>query len=137
MTSTLKVDQIQNSSGTSGLSIDSNGDVTFSGANTVTPVDSGWITATLNSGYTHYASPYGPVKYRKIGSTVNIQGITNEATAGTVFTLPSGWAPDRQILVATQNQNGLGRCDIKTNGDVTINNSNSGWFSFTCTFFTA
>jgi len=47
MTSVLKVDNIQNSSGTSAMSIDSSGNATFSGDVTFnsSDYDSGWITA--------------------------------------------------------------------------------------------
>ena len=138
-TPTLKVDTIQNTSATTALTIDSSGDLTFSGSNTVTPTDSGWITPTLNSGFTNYAVPYGPVKYRKIGNIVNIQGITNQASANsTVFTLPVGYRPERRIIFSAQNANGLGRLDIEQNGDVIMNAiASSSWFSLNCIFFTA
>ena len=138
MSSILKVDTIQNTGGTTGLTIDNNGDLTFTGSNTVTPTDSGWITPTLNSGYTGYSSPYGTIKYRKIGNIVNIQGITNEGTVGTVFTLPTGFRPDRRVLIAALNANALGRLDIEPNGNVNIDiSASSSWFSLNCTFFTA
>tara|TARA_Y100000004_G_C8669449_1_gene308633 strand:+ start:40 stop:513 length:474 start_codon:yes stop_codon:yes gene_type:complete len=136
---TVKVDTIQNTSGTGALIIDSSGDLTFSGSNTVTPTDSGWITPTLNSGFTSYNSPYGPIKYRKIGNIVNIQGITNQASGGSiVFTLPVGFRPERRVLFATQNNSSLGRLDIDQDGNVRQNTvASSGWFSLNCTFFTA
>jgi hypothetical protein len=139
MTSIIKVDQIQNAAGDAVMSFDGNGDVTFNGANTVTPVDSGWITPTLNSGYTNYSSPYGPVKYRKIGNIVNIQGIISNAAVGVVFTLPVGFRPDRQLIFyPAVNGGGASRLDIRQNGDVFIDTtSTSSWYSFACTFFTA
>jgi len=138
MTSIIKVDQIQNTSGTAGMTIDSNGDVTFSGANTVTPVDSGWITPTLNSGFTSYAAPYGPIQYRKIGNIVNIQGITNQASIADVFTLPEGFRPPLDVIISADTNGGGGRLDIQQNGDVRIVvTPTSSWFSLACTFFTA
>ena len=139
MSSILKVDTIQNTGGTTGLTIDSSGDLTFTGSNTVTPTDSGWITPTLNSGFTGYSSPYGTIKYRKIGNIVNIQGITNQAVANTiVFTLPVGFRPERRLVLATMNDNQLGRLDIDQDGNVRQDMiSSSGWFSLNCTFFTA
>ena len=138
-TPTLKVDTIQNTSATTALTIDSSGDLTFSGSNTVTPTDSGWITPTLNSGFTSYASPYGPIKYRKIGNIVNIQGITNQASGGsTVFTLPVGYRPERRLVLATPNANALGRLDVDQDGRVIQNSvASASWFSLNCTFFTA
>ena len=139
MSSILKVDQIQNAAGTTGLTIDSSGDVTFSGPNTITPVDSGWITPTLNSPYVSYEAPYGPIKYRKIGSVVNIQGIISNASVGVVFTLPSGFRPDRQLIFfPTVSNGGNARLDIRQNGDVFIDiTPTSAWYSLACTFFTA
>jgi len=138
MTSIIKVDQIQNTSGTTGLTIDGSGDVTFSGANTVTPVDSGWITPTLNSPYSNYGGPYGPVKYRKVGVIVNIQGLISNASQGVVFTLPAGFRPDRQVVFFPVVANGGdARFDVRQNGDVFIDTTpTSSWFSFACTFFT-
>ena len=140
MSSILKVDQIQNTGGTSAVSIDSSGDLTFNGSNTDTPTDSGWIQPTLNSGWSHYNSPYGPVKYRKIGSIVNIQGIANGATQGTnVFQLPAGYRPERRIIIATLNDGSPVRLDILQDGNLLAHTitSSSGWLSCACTFFTA
>lgn len=139
MTSIIKVDQIQNAAGTTGLTIDGSGDVTFSGPNTVTPVDSGWITPTLNSPYVSYGGPYGPIRYRKIGAIVNIQGIISNAAQGVVFTLPSGFRPDRQLIFYPAVSGwGDARLDVRQNGDVYIDATpTSSWYSLTCTFFTA
>jgi hypothetical protein len=140
MTSIIKVDQIQNTSGTAGMTIDSSGDVTFSGPNTVTPVDSGWITPTLNSGFTSLdTTQYGPIQYRKIGNLVNIQGLTGQSSVAVVFTLPEGFRPPVDVLFAPPtNGNGAGRLDIRQNGDVhIIYTPTTGWFSLACTFFTA
>ena len=140
MSSILKVDEIQNTGGTTGLTIDSSGDLTFNGSNTDTPTDSGWIQPTLNSGWSHYSSPYGPVKYRRIGSIVNIQGIANGATQGTnVFQLPAGYRPERRIIIAALNDGASVRVDIKEDGNFNAHtiSSSGGWLSCACTFFTA
>lgn len=139
MTSILKVSTIQDpTNSNTALTIDSAGDVTFSGPNTVTPTDSGWITATLQNGYTSYNDPYGPIKYRKIGNVVNIQGSTNQATNQlTIFTLPPGFRPDRQVIFATQNGNALARLDITKAGEVKPDFTSNTWFSCNCTFIVA
>jgi len=138
MTSIIKVDQIQNTSGTAGMTIDSSGDVTFSGPNTVTPVDSGWITPTLNSGFTSLdTTTYGPIQYRKIGNIVNIQGLTGQASVAAVFNLPEGFRPPTDVVIAAYTQGGVGRFDIQKDGDVYIvTTPTAGWFSLACTFFT-
>ena len=140
MSSILKVDTIQNTGGTTGLTIDSSGDLTFNGANTDTPTDSGWIQPTLNTGWSHYSSPYGPVKYRRIGSIVNIQGLADGATQGTnVFQLPVGYRPERRIIISALNNGAAVRLDITTDGNVYAHtiSSSGGWLSLACTFFTA
>ena len=139
MSSILKVDTIQNTGGTTGLTIDNNGDLTFTGSNTVTPTDSGWITPTLSGSFNNYSAPYGPVKYRKIGDIVNIQGLISNAQVGDVFVLPVGYRPDRQIIfLPNVAGGGYSRFDILQNGRVYIDvTSTSSWFSLTCTFFTA
>ena len=144
MTSIIKVDQIQNAAGVGGLTIDGSGDVTFSGPNTVTPVDSGWITPTLNSPFTNYDTTlYGPIQYRKIGNIVNIQGATAQSSVAAVFTLPEGFRPPTDIIIAAM-CNGYAtegrqvRLDIKKNGEVFIlYTPTSSWVSLACTFFTA
>ena len=140
MTSIIKVDQIQNTGGTTGLTIDGSGDVTFSGPNTVTPVDSGWVTPTLNSPFTSLdTTQYGPIQYRKIGNIVNIQGLTTQASVAVVFTLPEGFRPPNDILIAAYcDGNGQARLDIRKDGQVyIIYTPTSGWVSLACTFFTA
>lgn len=120
------------------MTIDGSGNVSFTAPATNILSDSGWITATLNSGYTHYADPYGPVKYRKIGNIVNIQGITNENTVGVAFTLPAGYRPEVQLIIAAEMSNGLGRLDIQKNGNVEIISvPNTGWCSFYATLMVA
>lgn len=65
------------------------------------PVDTGWITLPLASGYDAHATP-GTPKYRKIGSVVYLRGgVTNDAgslpvsTNGVlVATLPDGFYPN-------------------------------------------
>ena len=136
---TLRTNTIKSQdSDVTAMTIDGSGNVSFTAPATNILSDSGWITATLNSGYTSYSSPYGPVAYRKIGNIVNIQGITNECPTGVVFTLPAGYRPEQQIIIASQMNNALGRLDIRRNGEVYISGgANTGWFSCAITFMVA
>ena len=104
-----------------------------------TPYDSGWITASSNFG--HYSADYGPVKYRRVGNIVTIIGITAGGTGisngQVIFTLPAGFRPSHTFLIATQADNGLGRMDVDSNGDVIADTAAyDGWFSCACTFIT-
>ncbi len=138
MTSILKVSEIQDpTNSNTALTIASDGTVTLP------QNDSGWITATLNSPYTHFGSPYGDVQYRKIGDIVNIQGlvnINNASNGSTIFTLPSGYRPSLRLVFAQANANtDITRIDILTDGDVNaqaITNSAS-WVTLTMTFMVA
>ena len=138
MASILNVDQIGHStSGTTAITIASDGTVTMP------ENDSGWITATLNSPYTHFTSPYGDVQYRKTGNIVNIQGLVNanSATNGsTIFTLPSGYRPSLRLVFAQPTANtSITRLDVDTNGDVIahIMTNNTSWTSLAITFMVA
>ena len=143
MTSILKVSEIQDpTNSNSALSVDSSGNVTFSGnvAFNSSDYDSGWITATLLNNYTHYdTTQYGPVRYRKIGSIVHIQGLTNQASANSViFTLPVGYRPPNHLILWVSNSNNLARLDIQLNGDVVpVTAPSTSWVSVFCTFMVA
>ena len=139
----LNVPTIKDSSGTNtAMTIASSGNVAFSGNVTFysSDYDSGWITATLLNSYTHYdTNQYGPVRYRKIGNIVNIQGITTQNAANSViFTLPVGYRPPNQLILAVHNANNFARLDIKQNGDVMPQTApSSSWISCACTFMVA
>ena len=138
MTSILKVSEIQDpTNSNTALEIDSSGIVTMP------QNDSGWITPTLNSPFTHYSSPYGDVQYRKIGDIVNIQGLVNVNSASdgsTTFTLPSGYRPSIYIITSQKNGNtGEARVDVQTDGDVEMTKAanNATWLSLNITFMVA
>ena len=137
----LNVPTIKDSSGTNtAMTIDSSGNVTFSGTTNAGPSDSGWITATLLNNYTHYnTTSYGPIRYRKIGSIVNIQGLTTQATASSaIFNLPVGYRPPNHLIFLASNYNNVARLDIKQDGDVVPATApSSQWFSVSCTFMVA
>jgi len=71
--------------------------------------DTGWQDITPASGWTNYSAER-KVQYRKIGSIVEIRGavkrasssITLNETYQTIFTLPSGARPDRDVSAICQ-----------------------------------
>lgn len=89
--------------------------------------DSGWIQANIESGFENYSSN-GTVEYRKKNGIVEIRGavkpteaITASATPKTMFALPDGYKPSKQICKVCQ---GSGRnvwlITINTNGTVGV-----------------
>jgi len=140
-TTELDLATIKDSTGTNtAITIDSNGDLTFNGSNTASVSDSGWITATLLNNFTHYdTTTYGPVRYRKIGNIVNIQGITTQnVVSTTIFQLPVGYRPPTRLILPTLNSNSLSRLDIAQDGSVTSQAAPSAsWLSCACTFMVA
>lgn len=89
--------------------------------------DSGWIEATLTSTFTNYSTNTTP-EYRKTGKQVEIRGVvkptatvTASTTGVTIFTLPAGYRPTKDVLEICQ---GSGRnvwlLTIKPTGVVTI-----------------
>jgi len=140
----------------SDISIAYSGNLRING----TQYDSGWITPTLVSTMTNYGSDStNAVKYRKIGSVVDIAGtVSPKATttlanggAVTLFTLPEAYRPSYTRSFLCQ---GSARCifmlQIESNGAVTISRyrnststtdayptsvSTNSWLAISATFF--
>jgi len=136
MASELGVQTIQHTNGTDAITIDSSGDLTFNGSNTVTPTDSGWQDVTFESGYGNYGSPFPDVQYRKIGKVVYLKGLMDPATHGTAFTLPEGYRPPERQAIDVINNNSQGRIDIYPTGAVSCDNmtNQSSWVSLQFSF---
>lgn len=67
--------------------------------NEVETSDSGWKALTLNSGIGQHNSSKFPVRYRKIGKKVRIEGAINGITASdtTIATLPENFRPSKNV----------------------------------------
>lgn len=135
--SKIYVDSIASKTGASdALTIDSSGDLTFNGPNTVTPTDSGWTEVTFESGYANYGSPFANVQYRKIGNVVYLKGLMDPATHGTAFTLPEGYRPPERTIIDVINNNSQGRIDVYPNGAVSCDNMSTqgSWVNMNFSF---
>lgn len=114
--------------------------------------DSGWITATLTSDFQGYSgnSANAP-QYRKLGSTIEIRGAvspTSELAASntgvTIFTLPTGYRPTKNVYEICQGSNknvwlltitSGGNVQISRYGTTTnINVPVNAWLTFNKTF---
>lgn len=60
--------------------------------------DSGWITPTLNSGWTQYNINDWPVQYRRKAGIVHIRGLVVGTGTTSIFNLPAGFRPLKNTL---------------------------------------
>lgn len=83
------------------------------------------------------AANWQPVRYRKIGDIVYVEGIARSGTSGTaVFTLPVGFRP-LKIQMFANVMNGVGsRLDVGSNGQVVPTGASTAFVSLNCSFST-
>lgn len=108
--------------------------------------DTGWLAPTFSAGWSDYAAPYGPVRYRRTADgMVTIKGLASK-TAGstaTAFVLPAGFRPATNDLIFAQMSDVGGgtiatRIDVQPNGTVYNPLANTAvawpWISFSLSF---
>ncbi|AXG72241.1 hypothetical protein KORDIASMS9_04509 [Kordia sp. SMS9] len=96
--------------------------------------DSGWQNASLENGIQNYGSTYQFARYRKKDGVVFIEGLVRNGTpTGSqtdVFTLPSGYRPNRRIILNTiMSGNVMTRIDVLATGEVRCYNYSTSWTS--------
>ncbi len=111
-----------NSAGTSGYS---------SNASLTIPA---WSTLTLKNSWIDYnSSNWTTAGYTKTSAgMIVLKGLVKSgtATAGTVIgTLPAGYRPAERLLFQTGSAGAVGRIDIETNGDISIQVGTNTWIS--------
>jgi hypothetical protein len=96
-------------------------------------VDNGWCSMTLQNGWINYnASVYQTAGYtRASDGLVTLKGLLSSgSTSAVIATLPAGYRPATQLLMATQSAGSWARLDIHTDGTIlAAANVNSGWLS--------
>ena len=120
--------------------------------NGVELADSGWQTATISSDFVLYNS-YEVVKYRKFGKMVTVSGTIKPAAVikgssdnVTIFTLPSGYRPPRQVAFRCQGSGtyswlltittgGVVRFSRYNDGAKYVDTSTTSWLPFDVMFF--
>ena len=61
---------------------------------------------------------------------VHLRGLVKSGTVGlAIFNLPEGYRPSAREAIATISNGAIGRCDIKTSGNVIAYIGNNAWFS--------
>jgi hypothetical protein len=96
-------------------------------------VPTAWTVPAFVTGWGQYGG-FSTVSYRKIGDLVYLRGLLNSvagAVAGVAFTLPVGFRPPTQCLMACYCSPGtMRRVDITAGGGVTISSVTVGeWFA--------
>ena len=99
----------------------------------------GWTAVTFQNSWVNYDGTFNQCGYlRDPHGFVHLRGLVKSGTIGTtIFTLPAGYRPEYQQLFNVQSNSALGRCDVKTNGEVTANAGNNAWFSLDGLIFKA
>lgn len=89
-----------------------------------------WQTPTLLNSWVNYGAPYSNIQYFKDPyGIVHIRGLAKDGTLGAIiFTLPSGYRPSGQMLMAIASNGAFGYIIITTGGDVLAAGSNA-WIS--------
>jgi len=104
-----------NWSGAPVASIDPAGNLTAANF----PDDTGWINATLSSGWTPVGIPGNTMQYRRLNGIVYIQGAAGTTGAGaTAFTLPVGFRPAAQKVLWVDGSGVQGRIQMTAGGVV-------------------
>lgn len=89
-----------------------------------------WTTATYGSGWTSYdAGPWGAAAYyRTVDGMVHLRALVKRVsgTETTIFILPVGYRPPHIHLFAVAASGGVGRVDVRTNGEVVWQGAQSG-----------
>ena len=99
-----------------------------------------WIAPTMGNGWVDYGAGWYGAGYRKLrNGNVELRGlIKNGTTATTVFTLPVGYRPvNGSLLFPVIGGNAIGRVDVATNGNVSVDPiTNVGFVDLNFTFST-
>jgi hypothetical protein len=81
-----------------------------------------WTTSSLING-TH-GTTYGEVRYRRIGTNVQIDGSFTATISDTnglrIFQLPTGYRPIHNMSMLMYNSAGIWRCIVGTDGYVSV-----------------
>jgi len=98
----------------------------------------GWtVVGSLGGFWVDYGAGFQGARYRITpDGTVHIQGLIKNGTPPTtLFTLPAGYRPAKQLIFLTFAYGGaVGRLDVKANGDVYLASGSTVYTSLACSF---
>lgn len=108
MTSVVRFEEWQEPTGTTAATVDSSGNVAFSGNVSVDGVvlnSEAWQSAAFGTNFTNYSTAYESVEFRREADIVRVRGLAKAtATVGVtevIFTLPTGYRPPDDLVMAT------------------------------------
>lgn len=97
-----------------------------------------WTAVTFTNGWVNFNAGYQTCQYRKVADVVEIRGVMSTGTvASTAFTLPAGFRPASNHLIATVSNGAFGYITILSTGTFTPTAGSNVWFSIDCSFSTA
>jgi hypothetical protein len=104
-----------------------------------------WHDVQFQNGFKNYGGVYHNCQYAKdVFGNVHLIGLAansaNNVTERPIFTLPEGYRPAGNIIVASPNASTIGRVDILPNGSVQLSsayNPSSGFVSLSGIVFKA
>lgn len=91
--------------------------------------DTGWITPTLGNSWVSFdaGATFDIPQYRRFNGVVFLKGEMKSGTSNTtVFTLPAGYRPLKQISFCVQSNTGSADILVGATGAVIVNNYNGG-----------
>lgn len=104
--------------------------------------DTGWLAPAYVGSWATYGDGgvYGAAAYRRLPTgRVVMRGMVVGGASGTsIFTLPVGYRPTKQLITVALASSGAGRVDVQTGGGVTWESSGSpAWLSLALVSFMA
>lgn len=79
----------------------------------------------FENGWENFSTTHAEAGFFKIGNIVHLKGLVSLGTANTIFTLPEGYRPPRQLIISILSNSQTGRLDIGASGIVNSNGINS------------
>jgi hypothetical protein len=99
-----------------------------------------WTPVPLGATWTHWAAPWGPCGYRKIGDVVTLRGLAvSTSTVTTIATLPVGFRPAVSYIGPTIGQDAFSEIRVNLDGTIVVAYgpaiTNTSWVSLNNVFF--
>mgnify|MGYP001812225096 CR=1 FL=1 len=109
---------------------------------TVTPAgvsvdEESWSAPSMSNSWVDYGSGFQTARYRKEhNGVVRIEGLIKSGTAGTVFTLPTGYRPASAMMFSARGNTGMHRLNVASTGVVSFTTYDTNYMTLNCEFAT-